>query len=206
MLSYAPGRASLFRTNMEIGEPSVMPSKVPDRISTWSASCRCVTSRLWPGRRRSRSGWISASVRARRGGQPSTMQPTPPPWLSPNVVTRKTRPKVLVTWGRIASGNPTGSGQRQSSSRACSTTSAQCRVDVQRTGGHLVDREAEPHAQHKLLDQERGLVPNDVGTQQQPGVGVADDLAEPVLVFHGPAVGGGPVGLGSGRCSLRLRP
>ena len=29
------------------------------------------------------------------GGTPSTTQPTPPPWLSPNVVTRKLWPKVL---------------------------------------------------------------------------------------------------------------
>jgi hypothetical protein len=38
---------------------------------------------------------MSASVRAMRGGQPSTTQPIAGPWLSPKVVTRNMWPKVL---------------------------------------------------------------------------------------------------------------
>ena len=40
-------------------------------------------------------------VRARRGGQPSTTTPTPPPCDSPNVVMRKSVPKVLDIERRI---------------------------------------------------------------------------------------------------------
>src|ERR1051326_3621554 len=39
---------------------------------------------------------MSASVSSRRGGQPSTTTPTPPPWDSPQVVTRKRWPKVFA--------------------------------------------------------------------------------------------------------------
>jgi hypothetical protein len=38
---------------------------------------------------------IPTCVTLSLGGTPSTTQPTPPPWLSPNVVTRKLFPKVL---------------------------------------------------------------------------------------------------------------
>ena len=75
--------------------PVVRPSKVPDRISTRSASCRWVVKRLWPGRRASSQGWMSASVSGIPGGQPSTTQPSAGPWLSPQVVTRKRWPKLL---------------------------------------------------------------------------------------------------------------
>ena len=85
----AAGRASSLRTSIAIGVPSVWPSKTPERISARSASSRGVVSLLWPGRRRSRSRWISSSVIGRRGGQPSTTTPTPPPCDSPKVVTRK---------------------------------------------------------------------------------------------------------------------
>src|ERR1043166_4865066 len=81
---------------MLIGVPSVLPSKVPERIWTVSLSVRGVTMWKWPGRRRSRSGWISASVKASRGGQPSTTTPTPPPCDSPQVVIRNRCPKVLA--------------------------------------------------------------------------------------------------------------
>ena len=67
----------------------------PDRIFTASGSCRCVVKRDWPGRRRSRSRWMSASVSGISGGQPSTTQPIATPWLSPKVVTRNRWPKVL---------------------------------------------------------------------------------------------------------------
>ena len=39
--------------------------------------------------------WMSASVSARPGGQPSTMAPMAGPWLSPKVVTRNRWPKLL---------------------------------------------------------------------------------------------------------------
>src|SRR5216683_542855 len=58
-------------------------------------------SRRWlvycdvPGRRRSTSACKSASQRGRPGGHPSTTQPSAGPWLSPKLVTVKTRPNVL---------------------------------------------------------------------------------------------------------------
>ncbi len=79
-----------------MGVPVVMPSFVtPDRISTASASLRGVVMRDWPGRRRSRSVCISSRVSFMRGGQPSSVTPTPPPWDSPQVEMRNMRPKVL---------------------------------------------------------------------------------------------------------------
>src|SRR6266508_1876525 len=80
-----------------IGVPSVWPSKTPDRIFTVSVSFRWVTRALWPGARRSRSGWMSASDSGRRGGQPSTTAPMAAPCDSPHVVTRNRRPQVLPT-------------------------------------------------------------------------------------------------------------
>src|SRR6185369_1563226 len=80
-----------------MGVPSVWPSKTPERILTVSVSLRWVTRALWPGTRRSRSGWMSASDRDRRGGQPSTMAPMAAPCDSPHVVRRKSWPQVLPT-------------------------------------------------------------------------------------------------------------
>src|ERR1700678_1479159 len=67
----------------------------PERMRTWSGSLRWLTNFDWPGRRRSRSPWMSASVSGIPGGHPSTTQPSAGPWLSPNVVTRNKWPKVL---------------------------------------------------------------------------------------------------------------
>ena len=73
-----------------------MPSRpTPERISQESSSLRGVVMRDWPGRRRSSSNWSSSRVSWSFGGTPSTTQPTPPPWDSPNVVTRNMRPKEL---------------------------------------------------------------------------------------------------------------
>ena len=41
---------------------------------------------------------MSASERGRRGGQPSTTAPMAAPWDSPQVVTRKSWPKVFPMW------------------------------------------------------------------------------------------------------------
>ena len=79
-----------------MGLPIVTPSWTPERISHASGSLRGVTIRLCPGRLRSSSTWISSRVMGRRGGTPSTTQPTPAPCDSPNVVTRKLTPKVLA--------------------------------------------------------------------------------------------------------------
>src|SRR5574340_1534071 len=78
-----------------MGVPVVLPSNTPERISTVSDSRRCVTWREVPGLRRSRSGWMSASLSAMPGGQPSTMQPIAAPCDSPNEVTVNKVPKVL---------------------------------------------------------------------------------------------------------------
>src|ERR1700675_5055405 len=77
------------------GVPRVLPSKTPLRMRTVSDSLRWVTRALWPGARRSRSGWISASDRGRSGGQPSITAPMAGPWDSPQVVTRNRWPNVL---------------------------------------------------------------------------------------------------------------
>ena len=60
-----------------------------------TACARCVTKRDWPGRRLSIQTWMSASLRARRGGVPSTTQPIADPWLSPQLVNLKRVPKLL---------------------------------------------------------------------------------------------------------------
>ncbi|MOA56031.1 hypothetical protein D3C78_1799380 [compost metagenome] len=85
----------MLRISSAIGVPVVLPSYTPDRISTVSGSRRWVTWRLVPGLRRSSSAWMSASDRVMPGGQPSTMQPIPGPWLSPNEVTVNSRPMLL---------------------------------------------------------------------------------------------------------------
>ena len=46
------------------------------------------------------AGARSASLNGMRGGQPSSTAPSAGPWLSPQVVMRKTRPKVFqLMWG-----------------------------------------------------------------------------------------------------------
>src|SRR5690606_39274984 len=82
-----------------IAVPVVLPSNVPDRILTRSASRRCVVNLLVPGLRASRNGWIAASLIGSPGGHPSTTAPSAGPWLSPQVVKRKTRPKVFTLMG-----------------------------------------------------------------------------------------------------------
>ena len=91
----------MFSISSAIGVPVVTCTPVsgcaitPDRILTASGSCRWVVKRDWPGRRRSRSSWMSSLVSGICGGQPSTTQPIAIPWLSPKVVTRNMWPKVL---------------------------------------------------------------------------------------------------------------
>src|SRR5215471_17540112 len=86
---------SWLRTIIASGVPSVRPSCMPDRISTWSASRRWVVIALWPGRRRSSSRWISSTPSGRRGGQPSMTTPTAAPCDSPKVVMRNALPKLF---------------------------------------------------------------------------------------------------------------
>src|SRR5579884_2623631 len=64
-------------------------------MRTVSDSFRWVTIRLWPGARRSRSGWMSASESSRREGHPSTTAPIAAPCDSPQVVTRNSLPNVF---------------------------------------------------------------------------------------------------------------
>ena len=61
-----------------------------------SVSLRGVVMRLCPGLRLSSSICISSCEIGTRGGHPSITHPTPPPWLSPNVVTRKSVPKLFA--------------------------------------------------------------------------------------------------------------
>src|SRR5215471_6496944 len=92
---------SWLRTIIASGVPSVRPSCMPDRISTWSSSLRWVVIALWPGRRRSSSRWISSTVSGRRGGQPSMTTPTAGPCDSPKVVTRNALPKLFPAIDRL---------------------------------------------------------------------------------------------------------
>ena len=79
-----------------MGVPRVTPSRpTPLRISHESSSFRGVVMRDCPGLRRSSSIWSSSREIWSLGGTPSTTQPTPPPWDSPNVVTRNRRPNEL---------------------------------------------------------------------------------------------------------------
>src|SRR6185503_21296839 len=80
---------------MPMGVPVVRPSKTPDRIFTTSPSLRWLTNCDVPVRRRSTSACRSASPSSRPGGQPSTMQPSAGPWLSPKVVTVNNLPIEL---------------------------------------------------------------------------------------------------------------
>lgn len=78
-----------------MGEPRVLPSNTPERISQTSPSFRGVTMSLWPGLRRSSSRWMSSGVISSSGGQPSIFTPTPIPWDSPQVDILKMLPIVL---------------------------------------------------------------------------------------------------------------
>jgi hypothetical protein len=75
--------------------PVVLPSNRPERISTWSGSWRWVVHFDWPGRRRSSQCWMSAAESSSSEGTPSTTQPIAGPWLSPQVVKRKSVPNPL---------------------------------------------------------------------------------------------------------------
>src|SRR3990172_7541076 len=75
-----------------MGVPVVLPSNVPDRISTRSCSLRADAEGIWPGLLRLSSFCISLSVRSMPGGQPSTTAPRAGPCDSPHVVTLKTWP------------------------------------------------------------------------------------------------------------------
>ena len=68
-------------------------------MRTASASWRWVTNLEPPGLRLSSQTWMSSGVSFSPGGQPSTTQPKAGPWLSPQVVTWKRRPKVLCDMG-----------------------------------------------------------------------------------------------------------
>ena len=84
-----------------IGEPVVRgpsvrsSSNTPERILTSSGSLRCVTNFDVPGFLRSSAVWMSSGRRMMPGGQPSMTTPSAGPWLSPQVVNRKTLPNVL---------------------------------------------------------------------------------------------------------------
>src|SRR5690606_11990199 len=90
---------STFSMTSPIGVPVVTPSNVPERILTVSGSWRWVVKRDVPGRRRSSQYWMSASPSGMPGGTPSTTQPIAGPWLSPQVVKRKSWPKLLPGMG-----------------------------------------------------------------------------------------------------------
>src|SRR6185503_10036511 len=80
---------------MPMGVPVVLPSNTPDRMRTASASLRWLTKCEVPVRRRFTSPCRSLSESSRPGGQPSTMQPSAGPWLSPKVVTVNNLPMEL---------------------------------------------------------------------------------------------------------------
>ena len=91
----------MLRTKMPIGTPSVWPSSTPDWISATSSSLRGVVILLWPGRRRFSSCWMSSTLSGILGGQPSTTTPMPGPWDSPQVLMRKSVPKLLAIGGHV---------------------------------------------------------------------------------------------------------
>ena len=86
----------------QIGAPVVIPLKIPERISTLSASALVVTAILFPGLLLSRSLWISSSVMARPAGHPSMMAPTHLPWLSPKLVMVKSLPRLFAIYLHLA--------------------------------------------------------------------------------------------------------
>ena len=69
---------------------------VSARLGAALPRLHCVCGACRAGRVAGRA-WSSALLSCSRGGTPSTTQPTPPPWLSPKVVTRKAVPKVLAS-------------------------------------------------------------------------------------------------------------
>ena len=85
----------MFSISKPIDVPVVRPSNTPDNMRTASGSLRCVVNLLCPGLRASRKGWMSSSDSVSPGGHPSTTAPIAGPWLSPQVVKRKIRPKVF---------------------------------------------------------------------------------------------------------------
>ncbi len=66
-------------------------------------------------------------------------------------------------------------------------------MDVEEAAGELVDGLAELHALDQLVDQGRRLWTDDVGAEQQAGVGVDEHLREAGPILHGPAVRGAAV-------------
>ena len=57
----------------------------------------------------------------------------------------------------------------------------------------VVDAQVEYHRLDQLLDERRGLRPEDVCPQQLARLRIHDEFAEALGIFHGPAVGRGPV-------------
>ncbi len=85
---------SRLRTNMVSAPPVANPSLTPESISTSSSSCRGVPM-PGAGRRRSISSLNSLRSRTIPGGTPSRTQPTPSPWLEPNMVILNDVPMVF---------------------------------------------------------------------------------------------------------------
>ena len=79
-----------------IGVPVVFPSNNPDKISSLSFSFLWVTIFDCPGFLLSKSFWINSIFISFPDGQPSIIPPILFPWDSPNVVTVKRLPKVLL--------------------------------------------------------------------------------------------------------------
>lgn len=75
-VAVALGALILVHYTQADGSAKLMLNSVPDWISTRSFSFRGVVMADWLGRRLVICGWMSASLRAMPGGQPSTMQPT----------------------------------------------------------------------------------------------------------------------------------
>lgn len=57
----------------------------------------------------------------------------------------------------------------------------------------VVDAQVEHHRLDQLLDERRGLRSEDVCPQQLARLRIHDEFAEALGIFHGPAVGRGPV-------------
>ena len=76
-----------------MGVPKVLPSKIPDRNSTRSASLRCVVILDCPGLRLPNSNCMASMSRCTPEGQPSIIPPIALPWDSPKLVSRNISPK-----------------------------------------------------------------------------------------------------------------
>ena len=63
-------------------------------------------------------------------------------------------------------------------------------MDVKNPGGYFFDGVPEAHRLDEGLDKDRGLRADDMGPEQQAGVGVGEDLRETCSVPQRPAVGG----------------